>query len=68
MHPTLVEVKLRPGESQDRLLKRFLKKCKRQEVIEEYVEKTLFYRTKSQKKRFKVLKNKFLREKLNKGR
>ena len=58
-----VEVKLREGESEDRLIKRFLKKCKKSEIIKEYREKTEFFRTRSQKRRDKRLKNKFLRMK-----
>jgi ribosomal protein S21 len=58
-----IEVTLRPGESGEKLIKRFSKKCKKQEVIQEYLDKTSFFRTKSQKKRDKVLKNKYLREK-----
>lgn len=58
-----VEVTLRDGESSDKLIKRFFKKCKKQEVVQEYLDKTAYFKTKSQKKRDKVLKNKYLREK-----
>jgi ribosomal protein S21 len=57
-----IEVKLRDGESSDRLIKRFFKKCKKQDIVREYCEKTEFYRTKSQKRRDKIRKNKFYRE------
>jgi ribosomal protein S21 len=57
------QVKLKPGESQERLIKSFLKRCKKEDIIKEHVEKTSFFMTKSQKKRQKRLKNKFLREK-----
>jgi len=58
-----VEVRLKPNESQEKLLKRFLKKCKKTEITKEHIEKTLFYSKPSQKRRSKRLKNKFLREK-----
>lgn len=61
-HPALVEVKLRDGESQERLIKRFLKKCKKQEIIREYLEKTSYHRSKSRKRRDKIMKNKYMRE------
>ena len=63
-----VEVKLREGESQDKLLKRFLKKCKKAEIVREYCEKTMFFETKSQKKREKRRRSKFLLTKEQKER
>ena len=57
------EVYPRDGESIDRLIKRFTKKCKKQEVIEEYLDKTSWHKTKRQKRREKYLKNKYLRRK-----
>ena len=62
-HPVNVEVKLRDGETSDHLMKRFFKKCKKSEIVREYREKTEFYLSPSQKKRFKIRKNKFLRQK-----
>ena len=56
-----VEVELRPGESSDKLIKRFFKKVKKTEIIKEYLEKTAYAKTKSQKKRDKRLKNRNLR-------
>lgn len=58
----LVEVRLKEGESSEKLIKRFVKKCKKQEIIKEYLEKVSFYRSKSQKRRDKMLKNRFLKE------
>ena len=58
-----LEVKLKDGESIDRLIKRFVKKTKKQEIIQEYLLKVAFYKTKSQKSRDKSAKNKYLREK-----
>lgn len=61
--PSNVVVTLRKGESQERLLKRFLKKCKKVDIIREYLDKTSYHKTRSQKKRDKILRNKFLRKK-----
>ncbi len=58
-----VEVKLRDGESTDKLIKRFFKKCKKIDIIGEYKEKTEYALTRSQKKRRKVRKNQFERNK-----
>ena len=60
-HIVNVEVKLRPQESTDRLIKRFLKKCKKQDIIKEYLSKVSFYQTRSQKVRAKRARNKYLR-------
>lgn len=57
-----VEERLREGESQERLIKRFFKKCKKQEIIREHLEKTSYFKTRQQKKREKVLKSKYLRK------
>ncbi len=61
--PANVIVKLKPGETQERLLKRFSKKCKKTEIIKEYLEKVSFFKTKRQKRKEKQLKNKWLRNK-----
>ena len=61
MHVTNVEVKLREGEGMEKLIKRFFKKCKKIDIIREHLEKTSYYRTRSQKKRDKIQKNKHLR-------
>jgi ribosomal protein S21 len=60
--PVNVEVVLKPNESADRLIKRFIKKCKKSDIIKEYLEKTIF-RSPSQKKRYKKAKAKHQREK-----
>jgi hypothetical protein len=44
-------------------IKKFFKKCKKQEITKEYLEKTSFHRTKSEKLRDKRKKNAFLRHK-----
>ena len=35
------------------LIKRFLKKCKKERIVKEYIEKTSYYKSKSQKRREK---------------
>ena len=35
------------------LIRRFLKKCKKERVVKEYIEKTSYYKSKSQKRREK---------------
>lgn len=56
-----IEAKLRPGETSERLIKRFFKKCKKHDIVREYLNKTSYFRTKRQKKREKVLRNKHIR-------
>ena len=38
------------------LIKKFLKKCKKERVVKEYVEKTSYYKSKAQKKREKRIR------------
>lgn len=61
---TNIEVRVKQGESTDRLIKRFLKKVKKTEIVKEYLDRISFFRTKSQKVRYKRAKNKHQREKL----
>lgn len=61
--PVNVEVRLKPGESADKLIKRFVKKCKKSDIIKEHLEKVSFFLTPSQKRKQKRAKNKHLREK-----
>lgn len=58
-----IEVRSRPGDSDEKLLKRFIKKCKKEDIVREYLEKTAYYMTRSQKRRAKKVKNAFLRTK-----
>ncbi len=51
-----VEVQARPGESVEKLLKRFTKKCKSENIIKEYIDKTLYFKSKKQRRRSKLLK------------
>lgn len=64
--PVNVEVKLKEGESSDKLIRRFIKKCKKQEIVKEHLDKISFFKTKSQKRREKRSKNKRLKENLEK--
>jgi ribosomal protein S21 len=57
-----VEVKLRDGESQEKLIKRFFKKCKKEDIIKEHLTKTSFFKTRRQKKREQYLRNKHIRK------
>lgn len=54
-----VEVLPRPNEPVDKLIKRFFKKCKKQEIIKEYLDKTSFARSKSQKRKEKERNNEY---------
>lgn len=47
----------------ERDVKKFFKKCKKQDILKEYVDKTVYHQTKSQKRREKRRKNKFLNSK-----
>ncbi len=58
-----VEVKLKKGESQEKLLRRFSKKCKKTEVVREHLDKTSHFKTKREKRREKTERSKWLRNK-----
>lgn len=57
-----VEVYLRDGESQEKLMKRFFKKCKKEDIIREYLGKTSYFKTRSQKKRESYLRTLHIRK------
>jgi ribosomal protein S21 len=50
---TNIRVELRRGESTERLIKRFIKKCKREKILETYRDKTAYHIKPSVKKRIK---------------
>lgn len=50
---TNVSVRLRRGESSERLIRRFVKKCKRERVVDIYKEKTSHHIKPSVKKKLK---------------
>ena len=58
-----VTVYERDGESFERLLKRFVKKCKKQEVLKDWYDHNDHFKSKSEKRREKRLRAKFLRRK-----
>lgn len=62
MNAINVQVKVREGESSERLIRRFFKKCKKVDIVREHLDKVSFARSKSQKKRAKIQKNKYLRK------
>lgn len=62
MRPYNIECTLRDGESAEKLIRRFFKKCKKQEIIREHLEKVSYYRSPSRKRRDKIQKNKHLRK------
>ena len=48
-----VKVRLRRGETSERLVRRFIKKCKKEKVVELYRERTAYYIKPSAKKKLK---------------
>ena len=58
-----VEVFLGERESQESLLRRFSKKCKKQDIVKEYLDKTSCFKSKSQKRKEKSLKAQYIRNK-----
>ena len=58
--PTNVKVTKRRGESDERLIRRFNRKCKKQRIVQEYRERTDYYVKPSIAKRIK--KQKAIRE------
>ena len=50
---TNVRVELRRGESSERLIRRFIKKCKREKIIETYRARTDHYKSPSMRKKLK---------------
>lgn len=59
---TNVEVRPYEGESVERLLKRFSKRCRKEALVSEVFNK-MYHKTKSQKRRAKRQKNAYLRRK-----
>lgn len=55
----LVEVYPKNGEHQEKMIKRFFRKCKKQGILEEHIEKTSFFISKRQKKRSERRKREF---------
>ena len=61
-----VQVRLRRNESSDRLIRRFIRKCKKEKVVETYREKNDCYIKPSVKK--KIKQKKARRERLKRQR
>ena len=57
-----VSVKARRNEHPERLIRRFIKKCKKEKIVEKYRERTEFYEKPSIKKRNKRRRAARLRE------
>ena len=57
---TNVSVRLRRGETSEKLVRRFIKKCKREKVVETYRSRTDYYIKPSVKK--KIKREKAIRE------
>ncbi len=64
--PVNVSVTKRRNESDERLIRRFNRKCKKQKIVEEYRSKTDYYIKPSVKKRLK--RQKAAREQLKRTR
>lgn len=56
---TLIEVYPKNGEHQEKMIKRFFRKCKKQKILEEHIDKTSFFLSKKQRKRFERKKRLF---------
>jgi ribosomal protein S21 len=61
-----VEIVPRDGEYIDKVLKRFTKRVKKDNVLGEIYQRT-YFKSKTEKRREKQVKNRFLREKKNKS-
>ena len=59
----LIEVYPRGNEPQEKMIKRFFRKCKKQGVLEEHIEKTSFFMSKTQRKRCERKKRQFENQK-----
>tara|TARA_A100001515_G_scaffold129280_1_gene115886 strand:+ start:231 stop:530 length:300 start_codon:yes stop_codon:yes gene_type:complete len=62
-HPSNITVRPKPGEFPERAIKRFMKKVKKERVIENYREKTDYYKKPSVLRRRKAIRRKALLKK-----
>jgi len=62
-HPSHVTVRPKPGEFPERTIKRFLKKVKKEKVLEIYREKTDYYKKPSVLRRRKAIRRQALLKK-----
>lgn len=63
MRPINFEVKEKQGETVDKLIKKFLKKVSKSKVIQIHLD-SLSYKTRSQKKREKKAKSRYIKQKI----
>lgn len=66
--PTNVTVHLRRGETSDRLIRRFIKKCKRDKIVEQYKARTSHYIKPSVRRKLKSEKARREAKKLQRKR
>ena len=60
--PINVEVKLKERETTERLIRRFIKKCKKEKIIEEYRARAFYEKPSTIKKRKKSRRKKIAQE------
>jgi len=63
--PINVEVRLKPGESTERLIRRFIKRMKKEGILDEYRD-NIYYEKPSKVKRLKKIRRKKIAQKLQK--
>jgi small subunit ribosomal protein S21 len=61
-------VKIRRGEPTEKLIRRFIRKCKKEGIVEEYLARTNYYIKPSVKKKLKSEKARRERKKLERKR
>jgi small subunit ribosomal protein S21 len=66
--PTNTVVKLRRGETSEKLIRRFIRKCKKDKIVETYRAKTDYYIKPSVQKKLKSEKARRERQKLERKR
>mgnify|MGYP003649382968 CR=1 FL=1 len=60
--PINVEVELRDRETAERLIRRFIKKCKKEKILEEYRARTYYEKPSTVKRRKKIRSRKIAKE------
>lgn len=64
--PVNVQVVSKPGEPPEKLIRRFLKKCKKENIVREHLGKVSYFKNKREKKREKAAKNRKFKSKFEK--
>lgn len=62
-----VSVKAKQGESSESVIRRFLRACKKERIVNEYLEKTRYYKPPSQRRREKKHRGIRRAERLRRG-